>query len=208
MEEVSEWIEAYGRTKEEALGRILREFKATKEEVEISVIQEERNFCILRGRMLQRKESIRKLQELLEGVVQMLAPEGIVRLVEVTDEMIFFNVYGDNLGGLIGKKGNTLRAIQFLFSEVGLRLGESRKICVDVGFYMKNRFLQLKKEVSQIVQKVQETGKEELLEPMEPEERAWVYDFVRQFPDLDTRTIGEETCRQIVIFKKIKGEKT
>ncbi len=197
-------VEAYGRTREEALERLLRELKATADEVEVEVLREARDFLILRGVLKRRKKSIQEIENLLKAIVQVLAPEGEIRLSEVTDELVYFNIFGEQLGGLIGRKGNTLRAIQCLISESFSRMQENRKIVVDVGFYQKKRWHQLKKEVHQAIEIVRTTGKEIVLEPMDWEERTWVYEYVKQFPDMDTRTIGKETSRQIILFRREK----
>lgn len=130
----------------------------------------------------------------LDGdVVATPAEEGAVEL----------DVTGDDLGLLIGPKGQTLQAVQELSRSVLQRQqpGETHaRIRVDVGGYRQRRREALERFVRQIAEEVQSSGIKKALEPMSPPDRKVVHDTVNEIDGVHTVSEGEDARRRVVIL--------
>lgn len=130
----------------------------------------------------------------LDGeVVATPAEEGAVEL----------DVTGDDLGLLIGPKGQTLQAVQELSRSILQRqhAGESHaRIRIDVGGYRQRRREALERFVRQVAEDVRTSGVQKALEPMSPPDRKIVHDTVNDIEGVRTMSEGEDTRRRVVIL--------
>lgn len=130
----------------------------------------------------------------LDGeVVATPAEEGAVEL----------DVTGDDLGLLIGPKGQTLQAVQELSRSILQRQlpGETHaRIRVDVGGYRQRRREALERFVRQIAEDVKASGVQKALEPMTPPDRKVVHDTVNEIEGVRTMSEGEDARRRVVIL--------
>lgn len=130
----------------------------------------------------------------LEGeVVATPAEEGAVEL----------DVTGEDLGLLIGPKGQTLQAVQELSRSVLQRQlpGETHaRIRIDVGGYRQRRREALERFVRQIAEDVRTSGMQKALEPMSPPDRKVVHDTVNEIEGVRTVSEGEDSRRRVVIL--------
>ena len=108
---------------------------------------------------------------------------------------------GDDLGLLVGPKGATLNAIEELVRAVVQREtgGHGARIHVDVAGYRAKRREALAGFTRGLVDKVLETGEEQVLEPMHSPDRKVVHDTVAEIDGVDTSSEGEEPRRYVVI---------
>ncbi|MEB3198585.1 MAG: R3H domain-containing nucleic acid-binding protein [Candidatus Sericytochromatia bacterium] len=123
-----------------------------------------------------------------------------IAITSETEEQITIRIDSDeDAGVLIGRKGQTLQAIQYLLNVLyGTRL--DRRISVDVGDYRARHEEKLLEDAHHAASRVQESGKRFALEPMNPADRRTVHHLVsEQYPDLQTYSTGEEPNRRIVI---------
>lgn len=130
----------------------------------------------------------------LDGeVVATPAEEGAVEL----------DVTGDDLGLLIGPKGQTLQAVQELSRSILQRQhpGETHaRIRIDVGGYRQRRREALERFVRQIAEDVRTSGVQKALEPMSPPDRKIVHDTVNEIEGVRTMSEGEDSRRRVVIL--------
>ena len=130
----------------------------------------------------------------LDGdVVATPAEEGAVEL----------DVTGDDLGLLIGPKGQTLQAVQELSRSMLQRQlpGETHaRIRIDVGGYRQRRKEALERFVQQIAEDVRSSGVQKALEPMSPPDRKVVHDTVNEIDGVRTMSEGEDSRRRVVIL--------
>ena len=116
---------------------------------------------------------------------------------------VVVDIEGDDLGLLIGRKGETLRDFQFL-----VRLVVSRKIrhwanvTVDVEHYKARREQQLSSLAKRMAEEVSATKESFTLEPMPPAERRIVHLSLRDHPHVITRSVGEDERRKVMILPK------
>jgi spoIIIJ-associated protein len=109
----------------------------------------------------------------------------------------------DDMALLIGRHGATLDAIQELTRMVvGRRLDERCRVLVDVEDYRKRREERLVERAVETARTVLETGRERVLDPMNPYERKLVHDAVAELGGLETSSQGEEPNRAVVIRRR------
>ena len=140
---------------------------------------------------------------------QLLAHIGYEARVEVeTGETSRLNVLGEGrereeLGALIGRKGERLSALQHLVNlMLSRQMGTWTRVLVDVEDYRGRRERQLREIAERAARRVVETGKMLQLEPMPALERRWVHLALKSNPDVATQSIGEEPNRRIVVVPR------
>jgi spoIIIJ-associated protein len=106
----------------------------------------------------------------------------------------------DDMALLIGRHGQTLDAIQELArTAVGRRLDDRIRVLVDVGDYRKRQEDRLIEGARQVAERVQSTGTEERLDPMNAYERKLVHDVVAEFEGLESVSEGVDPDRFVVV---------
>ena len=101
---------------------------------------------------------------------------------------------------LIGHRGDTLRAIEFLINQMLKHAdGEAPRVSVDVAGYKQARRAALEEMAREVATRVAESGQEEELAPMNPAERRIVHMALRDLPQIATESRGEDRSRRIVV---------
>ena len=151
-----------------------------------------------------REEQEKVAMGFLEGVLDTFEMTGSVAVVaEAADDgAIEMAVSGEELGLLVGPKGNTLSALQELTRTVVQRNAEGAKtdrLRVDVAGYRARRAAALGDFAQNLAREVVESGNEKLLEPMGPADRKVVHDAINDIEGVETGSEGEEPRRRVVI---------
>lgn len=121
------------------------------------------------------------------------------------DSIVYIEMDGKDSGTIIGKRGQTLDAIQYLTSLVINKNSEKYiKVVVDAENYRAKRQKTLEQLANRLAAKVIRTKKYVRLEPMNPYERKVIHATLQQNPDITTRSEGEEPYRRVVIELKKK----
>jgi spoIIIJ-associated protein len=138
----------------------------------------------------------------LEGLLEAFGLEGEVGSEELDEETVEVAVTGNDLGLLIGPKGQTLTSIQELTRTVVQRkLGaRSGRLLVDVAEYRKARRAALERFATDVAGKVRAAGVATALEAMNPADRKVVHDTVNGIDGVTTTSEGEEPNRRVVIL--------
>ena len=144
-----------------------------------------------------------KVKEFLEGVISRVGMEASV-IVEENPEEILLTIKGDGSGLLIGKRGQTLDALQYLSNKVAIRLapggkGEKRVI-VDTERYRERREESLRILAFQMAEKARNQGKPVMLESMNPRERRIIHLALSELEGIKTESEGEGSERRLVIY--------
>ncbi len=123
--------------------------------------------------------------------------------IKETDNGLYVNLIGENLGVLIGKHGQTLDSIQHLTS-LTLNKGKAQyvNIIVDCENYREKRKTTLEKLAKNLAKKVRETRRSVSLEPMSAYERRIIHSAIQSISDIETHSEGKEGNRHIVITLK------
>ncbi|SCZ01039.1 spoIIIJ-associated protein [Paenibacillus polysaccharolyticus] len=114
-----------------------------------------------------------------------------------------FNISGEDLGMIIGRRGQTLDALQYLTNIVANRYSESFvRIVLDAENFRQRRRKTLEDLAERLAGQAIRTGKEVVLEPMPPLERKVIHAKLQNHPQIKTLSKGEEPNRRVVITLK------
>lgn len=222
---------------EEAVELALIELNVTREEVQVTVIQEPaKGFLGIGGKDAIVRVSAEvedkteapakaevqhkaKREKVSGGVYNSELPEENAKKfisdvltamgVEVTvsatrnDDMVNVEIEGENMGVVIGKRGDTLDSLQYLASlVVNQKSDEYIKVSIDTENYRQKREEALHSLANRLAAKVVRTGKKFALEPMNPYERRIIHSSLQGNEDVTTFSIGQEPYRKVVIAPK------
>ncbi|MGB2895924.1 MAG: R3H domain-containing nucleic acid-binding protein, partial [Anaerolineales bacterium] len=116
---------------------------------------------------------------------------------------LFLDIHGDDLSILIGRRGETLTALQYITRLiVGKELKRPVAVLIDVEGYRARRERQIRRLAQQMARQVIETSQTMSLEPMPAYERRLVHIELRDNPDVDTTSVGERDQRKVTIFPR------
>jgi spoIIIJ-associated protein len=116
---------------------------------------------------------------------------------------LVLNVVGDDLGALIGRRGETLRDLQFIARLIMSRkLGVWPNVVLDVENYKAKRVTALKALAVRMADQVRQTGRPMVMEPMPAHERRIVHLALRDNPDVYTESTGVDEERKVQILPK------
>ncbi len=116
---------------------------------------------------------------------------------------IVLNISGEDLGILIGRRGETLRSLQYLVRlMVSHRLKHWTNLIVDVEGYLVRRRRTLDELAQRMAERVARSGRAQALEPMPPYERRLVHIALRNHPEVGTQSVGEGERRKVTIVPK------
>jgi spoIIIJ-associated protein len=152
-------------------------------------------------------------REALEGLLGRLGVEASVNLEEKPPfesgtgaaEVITINVTGDDLGILIGRRGQTLAALQHIVRlMVAHRIKARVPIVIDVEGYKQRRYEALQALARRMAEQVRERKKPFALEPMPAYERRIIHLALADDPDVTTESTGVGEVRKVVIMPRSK----
>ncbi len=116
---------------------------------------------------------------------------------------VVLNITGGDLGILIGRRGETLQALQYLVRlMVSHRLKHWTDLVVDVENYRVRRRRALQSLAERVAEQVAQTGRVQALEPMPPSERRIVHITLRKHPRVTTQSVGEGEKRKVTIIPR------
>lgn len=116
---------------------------------------------------------------------------------------VFLDVRGDDLSLLIGRRGETLGALQFMARTLlAKRLNRGVSLMVDVEGYRQRRHEQLRRMARRTAEQVVQRKRAIALEPMPPDERRIIHLELRDHPDVYTESVGEGAKRKVTIIPK------
>ncbi|WP_304508825.1 RNA-binding cell elongation regulator Jag/EloR [Anaerotignum sp.] len=202
-------IRKTGKSIDEAIAAALSELGASKEEVSITVIEEGSKglFGVFGGKdavVLVRKNfnPERMAENFLREVF--LSMGLIVKIeTQLKDKHLLINLTGGDMGILIGKRGQTLDALQYLVNLVVNKNSNSYvSVMLDTENYRQRRKETLETLAFNLAKKVKHTKKNVVLEPMNPYERRIIHSALQNDRFVTTYSEGEEPYRNVVITLK------
>lgn len=122
---------------------------------------------------------------------------------EVQSQRIIFKVTGGSSGLLIGKRGQTLEAIQYLVEKIVNKQAKDRvRVLVDVEGYLKTRKANLEKMATSMAEKAHKAQKPVTIGQMNAYDRRTVHVHLKSNPKVRTQSVGEGYYRKLIIFPK------
>ncbi len=121
--------------------------------------------------------------------------------LEGEEDTIEMDIEGEDSGLLIGRRGETLRALQFT---VNLLVGQrtNGRVILDVEGYRERRYNSLRALASRVAERVASTGRSITLEPMAPNERRVIHMALADNPRVATESTGVGESRKITVLPK------
>ena len=145
------------------------------------------------------EEPAARVEAVLDEIVDALDLDAEV-VVDENDERIAASVEGDDLGLLIGRRGQTIDAVQLLCYRVAFRgRGDRKRVSVDAAGYRERRRETVERQADRAAERALETGKEIELEPMSATERKVVHDRLADRSGLETFSEGEDPERCVIV---------
>lgn len=142
------------------------------------------------------------VEQFLEKFMNHL-PENTKYEIEKTEKGLNVQINNDNLGYLIGYRGETLYAIQNILTSVAEKGIDNRvRVILDIEGYKAKREKTLMELAEKVAKTVQKTRKSITLEPMQAYERKIIHSKLQENSKVETKSIGEEPNRRIVISLK------
>jgi spoIIIJ-associated protein len=211
-------LEASGRTVEEAIQKALETLNLSLEEVEVTVVKEGKHGILGLGS----EEAVVKVEpragapenmddkakEILETILAQLGVTASVACetkppVEGGEGVITLDVSGDDLGILIGRRGQTLSALQYVVRLILAHQTQARvPIVIDVEGYKQRRYEALRALAQRMAEQVKTKGRPFTLEPMLAYERRIIHLALANDPDVTTESVGEGESRKVVIVPR------
>ena len=205
-------IETTAKTKEEAIEIALKELDVDREEVEIDVVSAGKAGILGIGSELARvrvtlleepADVVRITTDVLSNLMSKLGVSVVTNLKQARNEDLggpVFEIEGEDSGLLIGRRGETLRALQFVVKVlVGRRLEARPNLMVDVEGYKERRYQSLTNLAQRVAQRVANSGHSVTLEPMPADERRIVHMALADHPNVTSESMGEGPGRQVVV---------
>lgn len=195
-----------GKTVEDAISIGLSQLNTTQDRVKVTVHEEpSKGFLGLIGAK-KAKVELEKLPDVIEHIQIFL--DDIFRSMDLVvsfevvsgKEGTLIHLKGEDLGILIGRRGQTLDALQYLVNIVANRHSNTFiRVILDAENFRERRRKTLEDLALRLANRVMKTGKDVLLEPMSPQERKIIHSQLQDHPKVKTLSKGDEPNRRVVI---------
>ena len=208
-------IIATGKDTEEAIYNALSKLNVQREDVDIEILEtSNKGFLGIFGQKdakVKVKVNEDPSKKIYDFTIELLEKMGITSDAEVKigeNNRVNILLSGDDMGIIIGRRGETLDAIQHIIQlYVNKEYKEFYKIIVDTENYRTKREEALKNLAHGLAKKVIRTRKEIVLEPMKPYERRIIHTALQNYNKVKTHSIGEEPNRKLVVSYKYAEKK-
>ncbi|NLX03355.1 MAG: protein jag [Syntrophomonadaceae bacterium] len=202
-------VEKKGKSVDEAIKAALDELSCEIDDVVIEVIEEpSKGLLGLVKKPAIVKVSVREkpeedVRQTLEDLLNKMKLDYRITNVEWEEGRVRINITGKDMGLLIGRKGETLNAVQFVLGLIVNRNREERvRVVLDVEDYRKKREESLEALALRLSDRVKKTRKSVVMRPMSSQERRIVHTALQGDPQISTYSMGDEPNRKVVISLK------
>ena len=210
-------FEFEGKTTEEAIENACRQLKLTKDEIDVEIIEPGSAgiFGLVGGRKAKVKvtttgeepepveetNGVAIAKDALENILTLIPMEGTTVSAAQNDGTIALNIEGDTSGLLIGRKGRTLDALQFIVNKIVNKALEKRtQVVVDSENYRQRRQESLIQMALRMGEKAKNIRKPVVTNLLNPHDRRIVHMALRDDESLDTKSRGEGILKKILII--------
>lgn len=203
-------ITVFGKTEEEAIQSGLAQLGVSQDRVRVNVLEPAvKGLFGLIGAKDAKVEltlipdPVEEARQLLHDVTDAMNLQAEIAEGRDGDGNVVFKLSGADMGMVIGRRGQTLDALQYLLNVVANRHSKEHiRIVLDAEDFRERRKKTLERLADRLAGKVIKTHREVLLEPMSPQERRIIHSYLSDHPNVKTYSKGEEPNRRIVIAPK------
>ncbi|NLF45340.1 MAG: protein jag [Syntrophomonadaceae bacterium] len=210
MEDQAQIIEKKGKSVDEAVQAALDELNCQIEDVVVEIIEEPskgllgivgKKPAVVKVSLIDKPEN--GVREVLENLLDRMKIDYEIANIDYENDRVRINIVGKDMGLLIGRKGETLNALQYMAGLIINRKREERiRVIIDVEDYRRKREESLEALALRLSEKVKDTRKNIVMRPMSSQERRIVHTALQGDPQITTYSIGEEPNRKLVITLK------
>ena len=205
-------VEMTGKNVDEALKNALEVLNASKDDVEVEVIDEgSKGFLGIGNKEAKiivtlKNNPEKKAKNFLDGLFKIWGEEVEV-ITNISDGILKIELKGDNMGSVIGKRGETLDALQHLTS-LNVNTGDDEfiKVSLDTENYREKRNQTLAELAKKLAVRVAKARKNMTLEPMNSYERRIIHATLQDDKYVTTYSVGQSPNRKVVIAYGKKSE--
>ena len=202
-------IEMTGRTEDDAIAAALQQLGKSRDDVSVEVLERAKSGFLgiggsparVRVSYEDRDPRLQQLEEFLTGLFERMDVQADINALMSDDEStIQVELTGDHVGTLIGRRGETLDAIQHLSNYV-LNNGRSERIRVNIDAenYRAKRAEALSRLANKVAAKVVKYRRNVTLEPMNAYERHVIHTALQEYSGVTTYSTGTEPNRRVVV---------
>ncbi len=203
-------IEKRGKSVDEAIKAALDELGCEIDDVIIEVVEEPNKgiLGIVGKKPAVIKVTVREkpeedVKKVLVDLLDKMKIDYKIDRVEYDQEKVRINIVGKDMGLVIGRKGETLNALQYMTSLIVNKSREEKiRIVLDVEDYRRKKEKSLEKLAIKLSDKVKATQKNVVMRPMSPQERRIIHTVLQGDPQVTTYSTGDEPNRKVVITMK------
>jgi len=208
-------IEVQGRTEDEAIEKALEQLGLSRDDVSVEIIEQAKTGflglksspAIVKVSYEVVEEGTEKIENFVSGLLTRMDIEASIEITE-GEEFVEVNLKGSDPGLLIGRRGETLDAMQHLTNYVVNKgVKERQRINFDTEGYRKRRSEALESLAGRTASKVIKYRKNMTLDPMNAYERHVVHTALQDNTQVSTFSIGNEPNRRVVVAYGQKGQK-
>lgn len=204
---MTKFIEKQAATREEAIQLALAELGMDRDDVSVEVLEEGKKGFFGIGAIparvrvsYQESTPAAEAKAFVDGLLQRMGIQGEAFPQEGEDGQIILDIRGDDMGAVIGRRGDTLDAIQYLTSlTVNRGKEEHIRIAIDTEGYRAKREESLQRLARKMAGKVLKYHKNMTLEPMNPYERRIIHATLQDYQGVTTYSTGTEPNRRVVV---------
>jgi spoIIIJ-associated protein len=206
-------IEVEGRTVDEATKKAFAEL-GIKDKAKVNIEVTDKGKSGIFGLGISRPAKVRlyynensvevkeDTKEIINKIISLMGIDGGIKDIKESESKVYVELESStNSGLLIGRKGKTLEALQFMVNlMVNNQTGSEKKVILDIELYRDKREKALRKMSKDIAFKVNKTGKPWTLEPMNPFERRLIHLTLQNDDRVTTKSEGQGIYRKIKIM--------
>ncbi len=203
-----------GRTFEEAVEHAVEQLGVRIDQVHVDIVEEKRGmlFGLFGGRVtvkaIHQRSTEDRIDEILTGIMKHLEIPSQVEVATRSGDYIVNIGTVDSDGLLIGKRGETLHALEHLVNRIVHKDPSERgRVTVDVGGYRARRDDQLKSQAQSMARRVKESGREMSTDPLYSPDRRVVHLALTDETDIRTYTVGDGLYKSVVVAPKGSGNR-
>ena len=207
-------IQKSGKTEDEAIALALEELGLTRDDVNVEIVERAKTgFLGIRATLAVVNVSFEVTEEktdavrtFLEGLLERFGVQAQIEVSEPVDGTVSVVLSGADPGTLIGRRGETLDAIQHLTNYAVNRGGSRMRINVDTENYRQRRGDTLETLATKTAAKVVKYRRNFTLDPMNAYERHIIHTTLQDNEQVSTRSVGSEPNRRVVVTYGKDGE--
>lgn len=210
-------IEAVGKTEDEAVASALAQLGKDRDEVSVEILERAKPGFLgigaspakVRVSYTYTESIVEKTETFLKGLLERMDSDAVPVVEQRDDTSLYINLTGEKLGMLIGRRGETLDAIQHITSFVVNRGREQRvHVSVDAESYRAKREESLQRLAEKVAGKVVKYRRNMTLEPMNSYERHVIHTALQDYKGVSTYSTGTEPNRRVVVaYGKSRDER-